>query len=155
MSRLRSQFPSLYRFAAWLALLAMLVPVLTGILHHPAKMNLVGNAAGSAAGNEAGNAAWQDSMRLCGMIAAHAQGVGASQTAPYSKPDPKQDQAPFCPICQSLHLLGGGYVPPDDVTIAVLPVVVAVFLAEALDSPSRFRFEPQAQPRAPPIFASV
>ena len=122
MSRLRTRFPSLYRFAAFVALLAMLVPAVTSFVHHPASA--------------------QSLMRICGI----------DQHVKDGKDNTPTHKAPFCPICQTLQMLGNGFVPPDDVAVVALPVVAVRgipvdrgFLLTAV-------FAPQARPRAPPVF---
>ena len=121
MPHLRRRFPQLYRFAAFLALWAMLVPVFTTLVHHPAST--------------------QTFLRICG---------SEQPTGDHGKAPAKQ--MPDCPLCQGLHLLGGGLVPPDNSPVA--EITFAAPLYTPLDRV--FILEPhiisQAQPRAPPAF---
>ncbi len=121
MSCLRLRFLSFFRLAAFAALVSMLVPMATGLVHHPAAV--------------------QSLVRICGIDQ-------QSHSDPQKEPTHK---VPFCPICQSLHLLAGGFVPPEAVTVIA---VVSVFRAE-LPAKGAFLltslFAPQARPRAPPV----
>jgi hypothetical protein len=125
MSYLLSRFPSFYRFAAFVALLAMLVPLWTSLVHHPE--------------------AAQDVTHICDSGMPGMQGSDHSGKAPAHK-------TPSCPICQGLHLLSGGFVRP--VVAAVAPVSFASTLYVSTERTFSVRsvLAPQARPRAPPIF---
>ncbi|MGB9152184.1 MAG: DUF2946 family protein [Alphaproteobacteria bacterium] len=123
MLYLRSRFPAFYRFAAFLALWAILVPVGTSLVHSPA--------------------AAQHLIHICG---------AAEHTNNDQGKDPTH-KLPSCPICQSLHLLGGGFVPPDAVEIAALPSVAAIYVSAEHDFFVKLPVAPQARPRAPPVLA--
>ena len=122
MSCLRRRFLWFFRLAAFAALVAMLVPTATGLVHQPAAV--------------------QSLSRICGVDQPSSH--GDPQKAPVHK-------VPFCPICQSLHLLGGGFVPPDAVT--VIAVVSGVGAEVSADSAFLLTplLPPQARPRAPPV----
>jgi len=120
MSSLRSRFPSLHRFAVFLALWAMLVPVGTGLIHSPA--------------------AAQSFIHICG-IAGHTNNDQGKDPA---------HKLPSCPICQSLHLLGGGVMPPDAAVVADIPFVTATYDFVDSDFLLKLTIIPQARPRAPP-----
>ena len=119
MSCLRSHFLSLRRFAAFVALVAMLVPLVTGLVHTPSAQPL---------------------FRICGIDQPTNGDHGQS-------PTPK---APFCPICQSLHLLGDGFVPPNAVMVLAAPVFTATDRASDEAFLLTPQSSPQARPRAPP-----
>jgi hypothetical protein len=124
MPYLRSRFPSLYRFAAFAALLAMLVPAATSLVHHPM--------------------AAQALVHICGMdMGAHDSGDRGKVPA---------HQSPSCPICQSLHFLAGGFVPPNLIAVTAIPFTVAIDAPAERISFARLIITPQARPRAPPAF---
>ena len=123
MLHLRSRFPSLYRFAAFLALWAILVPVGTSIVHSLA--------------------AAQHFIHICG---------AGEHTNNEQGKDPTH-KLPSCPICQSLHLLGGELVPPDAVVVAEIPLVAAIYISADYDFFIKITVAPQARPRAPPVLA--
>jgi hypothetical protein len=123
MPTLRSRFPLLHRFAIYLALLAILVPLGTSLVHYPA--------------------AAQAFTHICG-IDTHAPGDQSKDPA---------HKLPSCPICQSLHLLGGGFVPPEAVAVADRPVAVAIYISADVSYLLKLVVAPQARPRAPPLLA--
>ncbi|MGB9153468.1 MAG: DUF2946 family protein [Alphaproteobacteria bacterium] len=123
MPYLRSRFPSFYRFAAFLALWAILVPMGVGLVHTPA--------------------AAQSFIHICG-AGEHTNNDQGKEPA---------HKLPSCPICQSLHLLGGGFVPPDTVVVAGRPLVTAVYISADYNFFVRLPVVPQARPRAPPVLA--
>jgi len=129
MSRLRARFHPVYRFAAFLALLAMLVPSGIGLVHHPAPVMAM--AATMPAD--------------CGMaMPAAADNGHAPQPAPAQK-------APACPICQGMHLLGGGFILPPPVLPLLLATIIAAFIPTRRAFLTRLLIAPQARPRAPPL----
>ncbi|MDE1900178.1 MAG: hypothetical protein KGI37_00855 [Alphaproteobacteria bacterium] len=119
---------------ACLALFAMLVPSATFLVHHPA-----GRLAGM--------------MPNCGMsgMATMAADMQGGPAKPYKTP---HKTTPPCPICQSLHIMAGGFVPPDlsaavlvapTTGIGIIALPPAVLIARLI--------APQARPRAPPFRA--
>ncbi|MDR3448260.1 MAG: DUF2946 family protein [Alphaproteobacteria bacterium] len=131
MFRLRSRFAVFYRFVAYVALLAMLVPMGTMLVHHPA----------------VASAPMPMAMSMPGCDMGMQEGT-QDKTAPAKAPAHKM---PSCPICQSLHLLGGGFVPPDNIIVsAAVPargdfvVHERVFFIHAAPAS-------QGRPRAPPV----
>jgi hypothetical protein len=91
------------RPAAWLALFALLFQALLPLAHHPAGMASMDMAQMDMPGYSAGN--------LC----------MAPGTAPA---DPHKDPAhkpPPCPICQTLQMLAGGFVPPSPIPLDLPP----------------------------------
>lgn len=120
MIYLRFRFPALYRFAAYMALLAMLVPLGTILVHHPE--------------------AAQAPVHICNMDMHY---EGDQGKAPAHK-------TPSCPICQGLQLLSGGFVPPAIVGVAPVAFAAAIYIFTERIFPSRPLFAPQARPRAPP-----
>jgi hypothetical protein len=118
----------LFRGAAKLALFAILLQVLLPLIHHPAQ---------AAEAMPAG-------VHICSVLH-HASDTTDADKTPVSKPS--------CPICFSLHLLGGGYVAPvaDEIIVAFRDSHVVVAYDDA------FAVRPFAWPgigsRAPPAFA--
>jgi hypothetical protein len=120
MMTFRSRFPDFFRFAALLALWAILVPVGVSLLPMPMAM--------------------PDGMHNCGM-ADHGD----------NQPDKNSDhKLPSCPICKSMHLLGGGFVPPEFVALVEAPHVAAICVTANYESYLKLIIPPQARPRAPP-----
>jgi hypothetical protein len=88
-----------FRRSAWLALFALLFQALLPLGHHPADMASMDMAQMDMPGYGAGN--------LC----------MAPGTAPA---DPHKDPAhkpPPCPICQTLQMLAGGFIPPSPISL--------------------------------------
>lgn len=83
--------------AAWLAILALLLPIIVPALHHPASLAL-GQVLPTATQN------------LC-----IAGGSGAG--LPVDKDRPSHHHVPACAICQAMHAIGG-FAPPALLTIA-------------------------------------
>lgn len=121
MGFLRRRFPLLYRFAGLLALLAMLVPVGTSLVHFPAAQSFI---------------------HICGS-GGHADNDQGKDPA---------HKSPSCPICQSLHLWGGGVLPPEGVVVADMALAAAAYFTAASDFFLNLATAPQARPRAPPAF---
>ncbi len=123
MSFIRTRFPRLYRATAWVALLAMLVPMFVMLAHQPAMA--------------------QAAVHICG---AEQSNTGGHDKAPAHK-------LPACPVCQSLHLLGGGSVPPDAVAVAAVSFVAFAPVISVSDfvPASASTLLPPA--RAPPVSA--
>jgi hypothetical protein len=123
MFRPFSRFSAFHRFAALLALLAMLVPLGTALTHHPAGIPSL--------------------IRICGLGYGDFSG---KEKAPTHK-------MPSCPVCQSMHLLGGGFIVPPPLmfvsTGLALVTSISIYRAFLLQLDTA----PQARPRAPPIFA--
>jgi|SRR5579883_539242 len=116
-----------FRRAAWLALLALFLQSFVPALHHPA----------SAALSDVGN--------MC--MAPGSQPFGPSDT---DKSPPHG--APACAICQTLHILSGGFVPPEAVAAPA-----AIFAKISPPGPAAVILEgrsvSQARARAPPVKA--
>jgi len=104
--------PRSLRPSGWIALLAILLQALLPAWHHPADASPSGLGAGLLARN------------LC-------VAPGSAPSEPAKQP---AHHLPVCPICQTLHMLGGGFVPPDPIQ---LPTAMAVVprLAAAADTP--------------------
>ncbi len=124
MPRFRTQFPTFYRFAALLALWAMLTPALTMLVHHP-KADVM-----------------PTTMSDCGMD------MGKDSAPPKDK-NPSQ-KLPSCPICMGLHLLGGGFVPSEAVVFSLPALPVITYAAAWMVFFVALSVAPQARPRAPP-----
>lgn len=120
-----------FRRAAWLALLSLVLQVLVPALHHPASAALPD---GIGAAN------------LC--IAPGSQPVGPSDT---DKSPAHGVQA--CAICQTLHMLGGGYVPPGAVAVAPASFVARLSVLQPAVAVLDGRRVFQARARAPPAKA--
>jgi len=133
MSRLSPHFRVFYRCAAFVALLAMFVPVVTGLVHHPVAAQTMTMPGMSMSG-----------MMMTGQPCPMQQGKGGSD---------KPHKAPICPICQSMHLLAGGYVPPAPVALAVIAPQSATPVFALPIFRLAFVASPQARPRAPPFSA--
>ena len=120
------RFTFFHRFAAFLALLAILVPVGTSLVHSPFPASV----------------AAQSFIHICGLDS-------------HAKQDPGKDPAhklPSCPICQSLHLLSGGFVPPAPILLAATPPAAAPALPALADLLVKRSLTHQARSRAPPSF---
>lgn len=128
MSRFSIFFAPWRRMIACLALFAMLVPSATFLVHHPA-----GRLAGM--------------MPNCGMSGM----AGTMPDGGHAKP---HKTTPPCPICQSLHIMAGGFVPPDlSAAVLVAPTTGAGVIALPPAVLIARLIAPQARPRAPPFRA--
>jgi len=116
-----SRFPLLYRLGAFLALWAILVPIATGLAHYPS--------------------ATQAIAHICGVDQQGNDGQGKAPT----------HKLPSCPICQSLHLLGAGALPPSTFSVALLSFVRFESRVADYDPLLKPVAVPQARPRAPPV----
>ena len=120
-----------FRRAAWLALLALFLQTVVPVLHHPASAAL-------PAGVDAAN--------LCM--------APGSQAPPPSDTDKSLIHGTqSCAICQTLQMLGGGFVAPDAATLAPAFVVerISVFSPDAAVLGGRAVTQNRA--RAPPLKA--
>ena len=119
-----------FRRAAWLALFALFLQTIVPVLHHPA------------------SAALPDvvSANLC-------MAPGSPPVAPSDPDKLPAHGTQTCAICQTLHILGGGFVPPD--VVAVAPAVqlgtvsITIPAVAILDG----RAVSQTRARAPPAKA--
>ena len=57
---------------------------------------------------------------------------------------------PSCPICQHLHLLGGGFVPPDAAVLVALSLPSIPVISTGHIFYLKFKLAATARPRAPP-----
>lgn len=114
-----------FRRIGWLAIVAVLLPTLVSLVHHPVqKRDVVAQ------------------LQTCPM---HGTMPVDNEKAPASK-------IPSCPICLSLHLLGGGFVAPELVALTAVLHDHQVFqLSELSFTPHRSIST--GQPRAPPVLA--
>jgi len=123
MSYLCSRFPQVYRCAAFLALMAMLVPMATMLAHHSTSAQIF--------------------TRICA--------VEQTTHGDNSKSPTHHHQMPSCPICQTLHLLSVGFVPPDAVILATLSAAALIYKNIGVTFFLKPHAASLAQPRAPPV----
>ncbi len=116
-----------FRRAAWLAVLAVVLQMLVPLMHQPARVMLAGGV-----------------MRICSSLIN--QAPADADKAPTHK-------LPPCPICQNLHMLGHGFVPPNTVVLAHVASGGETLALPALKPVVLLRVISNAQPRAPPILA--
>ena len=119
---------SAFRRAAWLALVALFLQIMVPVLHHPA----------SAA--QRGGIAAAD---LC-------LAPGSLPQAPTDTDKHPAHKLPACSVCLTLHMLGGGFVPPGSLAYASVPTCGAVLAPIAVDSLPQGRVVSDARARAPP-----
>ena len=93
-----------HRRAAWLALVALFLQVVVPALHHPA----------SAA------------APIGAIAAAFCVAPGSQAPAPSDTDKSPAHGKQACAICQTLHMLGGGFVPPVGVALAPIEPVRAI-----------------------------
>jgi hypothetical protein len=110
----------------WIAIAAVLFQILLPLIHHPALASNV------------------EQQVMCPMHGSMPSTTGETGKSPLTK-------SPSCPICQSLHVLNGGYVPPDAMTLAT-PNDVSPFYHSPVSSFAQRHFLVVGQPRAPPSF---
>ena len=100
-------------WTSWVAALAVILPILAPLMHQPAGMAFAQRATLDLAAN------------MCV--------APGNPVAPPSDPDkaPAHKQPP-CPICQTLQMLAGGYVPPS--VIAAIPYGAAETVAPSTEN---------------------
>jgi hypothetical protein len=128
MTSARIRQRGIFRRTAWIAVWALVLQMLLPLIHHPA----------------AAKAGPPDGLRICAVMGLMPTGKAEPSKTPVSK-------IPSCPICQTLHMLNGGFVPPD-ISVLAIPsehdgsvgvVAVANILPHIIIT--------GAQPRAPPV----
>ncbi len=113
-----------FRRAAWVAVMAVLLQILVPLIHHPVQVFDGKN------------------LHICGLNN-HLPSQPDNEKAPAQK-------SPACPVCQTLHMLGNGFVTPH------APVITEVYIAanpvyDFTNKPVIPRLiSPSARPRAPP-----
>jgi hypothetical protein len=126
------------RWAAALALFAILLQSLLPALHHPAGMTLAGGAlAGGAGSGDRGN--------LCG-----APG-GAGEPADHPQKSPSHPM-PACAICQAVHAIGG-FAPPPPPALTAVSISVTLFTHRQPAAALQRLGYPRQRARAPPLVA--
>jgi hypothetical protein len=128
MNFVRHRFPEFFRFAALIALWAMLVPVGVDAVHVRMAMSMP--AHGMA-------------MHDCG-------GMSRADNRDSKQPS---HHLPSCPICKSLSLLGSGFAPAA-LVLSVAPSLAGPFYRAAkYEFLAKLLIPPQSRPRAPPANA--
>jgi hypothetical protein len=121
LSRLR--LTRAYRASLWMALWAMLLPVLIPLVHRPATASPV-------------------STPICHTV------INGS----VNKPAPDQKARTSCPICQGLNNLAQGFVPPETPSLMTVPSASVVKAEQGQYFIIR-SVATAAWPRAPPSLA--
>ena len=118
----------IFRRAGLLAVMAMLLQILVPLIHHPVLASNV-----------------NEGISHCGM-------QGGMPPVPAHTGKTPASKIPSCPICQSLHLLNGGFAPPNTVKLVTSDPVRQVYQLPLLSFVPR-RILITGQARAPPVFA--
>jgi hypothetical protein len=122
---------SAFRRAAWLALLALFLQIAVPLFHRPASADVRAGISGA---------------NLC-------MAPGSVPAAPTDGDKAPAHKAPACAICQTLHMLGGGFVPPNDPGLLAAQPYGAVLSEISSDSFPQRRIVSDARARAPPTLA--
>jgi hypothetical protein len=126
--------------SAWLGIFAVLFQALLPLGHHPATM--FAPTGGETADFER---AFAEAMVLCTPAGPVHSGVPFDNHAPAHHPN-----LPPCPICLSMHTMGG-LVPPDTVNLTAQSFAHYAYLGNAARPVRTVSLNLGARPRAPPL----